>query len=112
MKKTRGRKSHATVPLRAYLNSTQILLLVGTGTPVPVNPEESHADGEKDDAGEDAEEEEQEDALGGLDLEEEQEVHVEGGLPGPRHHLLLRAVHHRTGRQYATSRAEQARVVL
>ncbi len=49
---------------------------------MPVNPEEAHADGKNDDAGEHAEEQEEEDPLGRLHLEEQQEVRVEGGEGG------------------------------
>jgi hypothetical protein len=42
-----------------------------------VDPYEAHTDGHRDDRAEDAEQEEQEDALGGLDLEQLQEVIVE-----------------------------------
>ncbi len=47
-----------------------------------MNPEEAHADGKNNDAGEHAEEQEEEDPLGRLHLEEQQEVRVEGGEGG------------------------------
>ena len=43
-----------------------------------MNPEEADTDGEQRDAGQHAEEQEQEDPLGRLHLEEEHEVRVEG----------------------------------
>jgi hypothetical protein len=75
-----------------------------------VNPKESHADGEQDDAREHAEEEEEEDPLGRLHLEQDQEVRVERGGLAPRH-LILRIGDHRTGRK-ARARAQQRRIVL
>ncbi len=49
---------------------------------LPVNPKEAHADSKNDDAGQHAEEQEEEDPLGRLHLEEQQEVRVEGGEGG------------------------------
>ncbi len=47
-----------------------------------MNPEEAHADGKNDNAGEHAEEQEEQDPLGRLHLEEQQKVRVEGGEVG------------------------------
>ncbi len=54
-----------------------------------MNPEEAHADGKNDNAGQHAEEQEEEDPLGRLHLEEQQEVRVEGGEGGASSSSLL-----------------------
>ncbi len=54
-----------------------------------MNPEEAHTDGKNDNAGEHAEEQEEQDPLGRLHLEEQQKIRVEGGEVGTRSSSLL-----------------------
>ena len=83
----------------------------------PVNQEESDTYGEQRDAGQHAEEQEQEDPLGRLHLEEEHEVRVEGWLAAGQIITVVLLVvwaggRHRARRQRTVTRAEEVSVLL